>query len=192
MLASRLVGIINNWLASSGAAPAKLLEGVDLELAVARGAAYYGQARQGNGVRIRGGIANAYYVGIESSMPAIPGIEPPMTAICVAPFGMEEGTATEVPGKEFHLRVGEAVKFKFFGSSQRREDEAGEIIEDWEPDELLDLPDIQARLPVEGRQAGDLVKVRLASRVTEIGTLCLEAVATDNDDRWLVEFDVRN
>ena len=48
--------------------------------------------RRGTGVRIRGGTARSYYVAVESSMPAIPGMEPPIQALCVAPFGMEEGS----------------------------------------------------------------------------------------------------
>jgi hypothetical protein len=34
--------------------------------------------------------------------------------------------------------------------------------------------------------------VRLAARVTEVGTLELEAVSRDGDERWKVEFDVRS
>jgi hypothetical protein len=108
---------INDWLYMEGAEPARMLEGADLDLAVARGAAYYGYARRGGGVRIRGGTARSYYVGVESSMPAIPGMEPPIQALCVAPFGMEEGSELELPGQEFGLVVGEPVHFRFFGST---------------------------------------------------------------------------
>ena len=191
-LADRLLSVINNWLQQAGAQSARLLDGADLDLAVARGAAYYGYVRKGHGVRIRGGIANAYYVGIESSMPAVPGMAPPLQALCVAPFGMEEGTATEPSQAEFGLIVGEPVQFRFFGSSVRREDRAGGLLEDWSEGELEELPPIQAELPLEGRRAGELVPVRLAARVTELGTLSLEAIPRDSDQRWKVEFDVRN
>lgn len=191
-LEQRLLSVINGWLEQAGAAPARLLDGADLDLAVARGAAYYGFVRKGNGVRIRGGIANAYYVGIESTMPAVPGMEPPLQALCVAPFGMEEGSASEPGAAEFGLVVGEPVQFRFYGSNVRRDDQAGVLLEDWEPGELEELPPIQATLPVEDRRAGDLVPVRLAARVTELGTLCLEAIPRDGSQRWRVEFDVRN
>lgn len=191
-LAQRLMTVINHWLQQAGAEPARLLAGADLDLAVARGAAYYGFVRKGHGVRIRGGIANAYYVGIESSMPAVPGMEPPLQALCVAPFGMEEGTATEPTMAEFGLIVGEPVQFRFYGSNVRRTDHAGVLLEDWEPGELEELPPIQATLPVENRRAGEFVPVRLAARVTELGTLCLEAIPRDSTQRWRIEFDVRN
>ncbi|CAH8209782.1 molecular chaperone DnaK [Vibrio alginolyticus] len=192
LLADRLFGIINAWLSSANAAHAKRLSGLDLDLAVASGAAYYGAVRRGQGVRIRGGIASSYYVGIESAMPAIPGMAPPMEALCVAPFGMEEGSSTPVPSQEFGLVIGEPVHFQFFGSTVRREDQAGTHLDYWAPDELEELPEIQVTLPIsEGRRQGDVVPVTLASRVTELGTLYLEAIASDNGQKWHVEFDVR-
>lgn len=190
LLAERMLAIINSWLASAGADAAKLLEGADLDLAVATGASYYGHVRRGKGVRIRGGIASGYYVGIESAMPAIPGMAPPVQALCVAPFGMEEGTGVDVPSQEFGLVVGEPVNFRFFGSSTRRDDAAGTLLDYWEPEELQELPALQLSLPAEGRQAGDVVPVRLAARVTEVGTLRLEAIPREGEERWHIEFDV--
>jgi molecular chaperone DnaK (HSP70) len=191
LIAERVISTINNWLVKAGAEPAKLLEGVDLDLAVASGAAYYGYVRGGKGVRIRGGLASAYYVGVESSMPAIPGMEPPLEALCVAPFGMEEGSEASIPNREFGLVVGEPVSFRFFGSTTRREDSCGTLLDYWEPDELEELPEIQATLPLEGRTAGQIVAVKLAARVSEVGTLRLEAIPREGDERWQIEFDVR-
>lgn len=192
LLATRLEDTINEWLIEADAEMAKRLTGVDLDLAVASGAAYYGSVRRGQGVRIRGGIASAYYVGIESAMPAIPGMAPPMEALCVAPFGMEEGSSVDVPSQEFGLIIGQPVNFQFFGSTVRRDDLAGTHLDYWAPEELEELPEIQVTLPVsEGRREGEVVPVTLASRVTELGTLYLEAIAADNGQKWHVEFDVR-
>ncbi|MDR9829048.1 Hsp70 family protein [Vibrio sp. FNV 38] len=192
LLANRLQTTINAWLIDAEAKSAKRLTGVDLDLAVASGASYYGSVRRGQGVRIRGGIASAYYVGIESAMPAIPGMAPPLEALCVAPFGMEEGSSVAVPSQEFGLVIGQPVHFQFFGSTVRREDEAGTHLDHWAPDELEELPEIQATLSAsEGRKEGEVVPVTLASRVTELGTLYLEAIAADNGQKWHVEFDVR-
>ncbi|CCN71161.1 Hsp70 family protein [Vibrio nigripulchritudo] len=192
LLAERLEETINEWLIEADSDYAKRLTGVDLDLAVASGASYYGAVRRGQGVRIRGGIASSYYVGIESAMPAIPGMAPPMEALCVAPFGMEEGSSVQVPSQEFGLIIGQPVNFQFFGSTVRREDEAGTHLDHWAPEELEELPEIQVTLPVsEGRREGEVVPVTLASRVTELGTLYLEAIAADNGQKWHVEFDVR-
>ncbi|WP_186288895.1 Hsp70 family protein [Burkholderia gladioli] len=190
LLTERILAILNGWLAADGAAPARLLGGADLDLAVAR-AAYYGYVKRGRGVRIRGGTARAYYVAIESAMPAIPGMEPPISALCVAPFGMEEGSDAALPEQEFGLVVGEPVQFRFFGSSVRRQDQVGDLLDYWSPEELQELEAIQATLPADGRTPGEVVAVRLHARVTEAGTLELEAVPRGSEARWKVEFDVR-
>jgi len=190
LLAQRIMGTINDWLYMEGSEPARMLGGADLDLAVARGAAYYSYVRRGSGVRIRGGTARAYYVAIESSMPAIPGMEPPIQALCVAPFGMEEGSEIELPNQEFGLVVGEPVQFRFFGSSVRRQDQIGDLLDFWSADELIELNEIQATLSTEGRTVSDVVQVRLHAMATESGTLELQAVANDGQ-RWKVEFDVR-
>jgi len=191
LLADRLLATLASWLAAEGAPPARLLGGADLDLAVARGAAYYGYVRRGRGVRIRGGTARAYYVAVESSMPAVPGMEPPIEALCLAPFGMEEGTEAALPAQEFGLVVGEPVRFRFFGSSVRRTDQVGTLLDMWTVDELQELDEIEATLPAEGRAAGEIVRVRLHARVTEAGTLELEALPVDGTERWKVEFEVR-
>ena len=191
VLAERILGTLNAWLEAEQAAPARLLTGADMDLAVARGAAYYGYVRRGQGVRIRGGTARAYYVAIESSMPAIPGMEPPIQALCIAPFGMEEGTEADLPTQQFGLVVGEPVHLRFFGSSVRRQDTLGTLLEFWQPDELQELGEIQATLPLEGRRAGEVVQVTLRAVATETGTLALTALANQSDERWKIEFDVR-
>jgi Molecular chaperone len=180
VLTQRILNVLNAWLEAEVAPLARLLPGVDLDLAVAKGAAYYGYARRGRGVRIRGGTARTYYVGIESAMPAVPGLEPPIQALCVAPFGMEEGTEADLPPQEFGLVVGEPVQFRFFGSSVRRNDSVGTLLESWAPDELEELPPIEATLPAEDRTPGEIVPVRLHAEVTEVGTLRLEAVPRDD------------
>jgi len=187
----RILEVVNGWLSAEGAPPARLLEGANLDLAVARGAAYYGHVRRGRGVRIRGGTAQSYYVGVESNMPAIPGMEPPISALCLAPFGMEEGTEVALDAQEFGLVVGQPVRLRFFGSSMRRQDAVGSVLDFWGPEELVELQEIEAQLPAEGRTPGEVVPVQLHARVTDIGTLELLAVPVGGAERWKVELDVR-
>ena len=123
--------------------------GTDLDHAVARGAAYYGLVRRGRGIRIRGGTARAYYIGVETAMPAVPGMPPPLKALCVAPLGMEEGTELELPGQEFGLVVGEPAEFRFLGSSSREEDALGTVLERW-GDEVEELAPLVTTLAVAG------------------------------------------
>ena len=191
-LKQRVLDVLNEWLAADGGQPAKELAGAELELAVARGAAYYGWARHGHGLRIRGGTARAYYVGVETSMPAVPGMEPPVKALCVAPFGMEEGTQADVPPQEFGLVVGEPTRFRFFSSSVRRDDLPGALLEDAAGnDELEEVAPIETTLPVHDGDAGKLVPVNLQAAVTEIGTLELRCLEKDGPGKWQLELNVR-
>jgi molecular chaperone DnaK (HSP70) len=191
VLRDKVASVLNQWLSAAGAPSARLLPGADLDLACARGAAYYGYVRRGRGVRIRGGTAKSYYIGVESAAPSVPGIDPPIHALCVAPFGMEEGTSAPTPPQELGLVVGEPVRFKFFESSVRRDDMPGTVLERVIAGELESLREIEATLPAEGRVAGEVVPVRLCASVTEVGTLQIEALPRDGTERWKVELDVR-
>ena len=91
----------------------------------------------------------------------------------------------------FGLVVGEPMHLRFFGSSVRRQDQLGTLLEFWQPDELQELGEIQAILPAEGRQVGEVVQVKLRAVATDTGTLELTAVASQGEERWKVEFDVR-
>ena len=189
LLRDRVIEVLDAWLAEERLPAVQPLSGEDLMHAVARGAAYYGLARRGRGVRIRGGVPRTYYVGIESSMPAVPGIPNPVKALTVAPFGMEEGTSAAIPTQEFGLVVGEPAEFRFFGSSARKNDPIGALIEDV-GDDLEELSPMQVNLEA-ADGAGQLVPVSLETVVTETGVLQLWCVARDAR-RWKLEFNVRS
>jgi hypothetical protein len=192
LLRQRVLDVLNRWLKADSAAPATELAGAELDLAVARGAAYYGWARHGHGLRIRGGTARAYYVGIESAMPAVPGMEPPVRALCVAPFGMEEGTTADIPPQEFGLVVGEPTRFRFFSSSVRREDPVGAMLDDpATSDEFEEVAPIESTLTATKNDAGRLVPVNLQAAVTEIGTLEVRLLEKNGPGRWKLELNVR-
>jgi hypothetical protein len=190
-LSERLMAVLNSWLSAEQAPEARLLIGADLDLAVARGASYYGFVRKGKGVRIKGGTAAAYYVGVESAMPAVPGRPPELEALCIAPFGMEEGTQQELPDDKFGLVIGEPVRFRFFASTTRRDDRVGVRLDHWTDDEISELDEIEITLPEEGFRPGEVVPVHLCAAVTEVGTLELQAVSEKNNSRWKIELDVR-
>jgi hypothetical protein len=192
VLRERVLTVINQWLAAEDAPPARLLESRDLDLAVARGAAFFAYVRKHGGVRIRGGTSHSYYVGVERSMPAIPGMEPELHALCVVPFGLEEGSEPVSAPQEFGLVVGEPVRFRFFGSGVRRDDQVGDLLEEWPADELEELEEIQANLPAEGRKRGEVVPVRLQASVSEVGTLELTAIPLAGEgEPWQVSFNTR-
>jgi len=191
VLRERVVEVLNGWLRQEGfeaLGAQQILEAPDLEHAVARGAAYYGKARRGRGVRIRSGASRTYYIGVESTMPAVPGMPAPLKALCVVPFGMEEGTDAAIPDREFGLVVGEPAEFRFLSSSVRKQDKIGTLLEDW-GDDIEERGPLQVTLKLDG-QLGKIVPVRLETRVTELGTLEVWCVSRDGQ-RWKLELNIR-
>ncbi len=182
----RLTTALNGWAAESGGPPVETLGGEDLMHAVARGAVYYGLARDGKGIRIRGGLPRTYYVGVESSLPAVPGMPAPLKFLTVAPFGMEEGTDVKIPDREFGLIVGEPAEFRLFSSTVRRNDAAGSMLDEASPD-LVELSPMDVSLDADG---GGVTPVSFETVVTETGMLQLWCVARDGR-RWKLEFNVR-
>ncbi|HEU0037526.1 MAG TPA: Hsp70 family protein, partial [Kofleriaceae bacterium] len=186
-LQDRIVELLRTWSGRD----VRVLAGADLDLAVALGAAHYGQVRAGKGIRIRGGTARAYYIGIESAMPAIPGFAPPVKALCVAPQGLEEGSAVTLPDDELGVVVGELSTFRFFAAATRKEDTAGTLL-DADADGLVELDPVEKLVEAEAEhKPGDFVPVRLEALVTEVGTLELWCVARDGSGRWKLEYSVR-
>jgi molecular chaperone DnaK (HSP70) len=184
----RILSSLNSWLSAEGMPPIKPLSGEDLMHAVSRGAAYYGLARRGRGVRIRGGVPRTYYVGVESAMPSIPGFPAPLKALTVVPFGMEEGTDRVIPNREFGLIVGQPAEFRFFTSAVRKNDDPGHLIEDF-GDDLEELSPMEVSFG-SGESSSEVVPVSFETIVTETGMLQLWCVARDGR-RWKLEFNVR-
>lgn len=194
-LRNQVLQLLQNW--SQG--EVRELEAVDLDRSVGLGAAYYGMARKGRGIRIRAGASRTYYIGVESSMPAVPGIPTPVNALCVVPFGMEEGTSADIRQQEFGLVLGETAVFQLLASNTRKTDEVGEVVEDWN-DELDEVVQMETLLPqptnrddeeAETPTGSTIIPVWLQSKVTEIGTLELWCVARNSEQRWKLEFNIR-
>jgi molecular chaperone DnaK (HSP70) len=186
---ARVLELLASW---NGGRAVRELEGFQPDLAVAQGAAVYGRQRAtGKGIRIKAGVARSYYLGLESSMPAVPGFRPPVKALCVVPQGMEEGTTLLIEGSEFGLMTGQAADFRFFSSAVRSGDTPGQIVADAER-QLEETSLLEVELPpLPDMPAGQAVPVRIESVVTEVGTLELWMKHVNSDRRWNVEFQVR-
>jgi molecular chaperone DnaK (HSP70) len=190
VLRQRLLDVMGEWF--GGPSGPRLLEGEhDLDHAVARGAAYYGWTKQRGGMRIRGGTARGYYVGIETAGLAVPGAPRPLRALCVVPIGMEEGAETDVPSDEIGLVVGEPAHFRFFSSSVRKNDRPGELLAAWTPEELSETDSLETVLPPDESIDEPYVPVHFQTRITELGVLELWCVSTTSSKRWKLEFSVR-
>ena len=119
-------------------------------------------------------------------MPAVPGMKPPLKALTVVPFGMEEGGGHQIGDRRFALRIGARAQFRQFQSTERKQDVPGEMLEEITP-EMEELTPVEVSLP---GNPGETVAVTLESRVTETGMLELWFVASDGR-RWKLEFNVR-
>ena len=188
-LRNRVMTILSSWTENGQAAHVREIDTGDFDLSVARGAAYYGRAAKGDGIRIRGGLGSSYYLAVEAAMPAVPGIVLPTRALCIAPFGMEEGTGAENRARLFNLVVGETVRFNIMTSTTRNQDQLGEIVDNWEYEDIRDLTTIETRL--EGDDDHAVIPVTFEVRLTEVGTLEFWACARDSDQRWKLELNVR-
>jgi molecular chaperone DnaK (HSP70) len=188
-LQERVALLVGAWTGKAQ----KRLASQSLDLAVALGASYAGQARAGRGIRIRGGTAHAYYVGVEAAAPAVPGFAPKVAAVCLVPFGLEEGSTVELPALEVGAVVGEKTRFRFFASEVRRDDQPGAVVDDPEwSEELRELPAVEALLPAGEKAGGAVLPVGLRAHVTEVGTLELQLVSREQPPRtFKLEFSVR-
>jgi len=186
-LRGRILELLTAW---NGEAAVVELPESDFDLAVAKGAAVYARTRlMGEGIRIKAGTARSYYIGMESSMPAVPGVMPPLKAICVVPQGMEEGSEENLPGQDFGLITGELVEFRFFSSTVRAGDQVGDMAD--ADEDLEETSSLQVTLPpLEGQEA-TMVPVTLHSVVTELGTLELWMRHEPSGQQWKLEFNVR-
>ncbi len=188
-LRRRVVDLLTAW---NDGETVRELEGAEHDLAVARGAAVYGRTRaSGKGIRVKAGAARSYYIGLETSMPAVPGFVPPVKGLCVVPQGMEEGSEILLEGQRFGLVVGEPAEFRFFASEVRSGDHPGDTVASAERElEETGLLEVQLA-PVEGFPAGQAVPVQIDAVITELGTLELWMKHETSDRRWKVEFTVR-
>lgn len=183
----RLEQVIGKWCDQTP----KTLGGVDdLDTAVAIGAAFYAHTKSSGGIRIRGGTARSYYVGIETAGLAIPGVPRPLRAVCVAPRGMEEGSEMQVPSQSVGVVVGRPARFRFFASTSR-EDRVGEAIDRPPTDDLYEAEPITVSLSSESADGQSFVPVQFVSRITELGMFELWCHSTAGDERWKMEFNAR-
>ncbi|TWT32323.1 Chaperone protein DnaK [Posidoniimonas corsicana] len=190
-LRSLVLGALRDW-SPAGHTVAELPGQHDLAYAVARGAAFYGWTKHHGGMRIRGGTARSYYVGVETAGLAIPGVPRPLRALCVVPFGMEEGTEAEVPSGEIGLVLGEPAHFRFFSSAVRPQDQPGDVLPHIDEDQLAETDSLETALEADGDDQDTYVPVRFESRITELGVFELWCVSTTSDRRWKLEFSIRD
>ena len=193
-LRQRLMELLKNWAEELQQSVPEELPHPEFDLAVSRGAVYYGLVRNGTGIRIRSGTSRTFFIGVEQALPAVPGVPAPLEAVCVAPFGMEEGSEQTLTERKFALTLGQKATFRFFSRTaptlaDGTEVSLGSTVKRWRQ-ELTELHPIEAILDA-GTEGSRHLPVTLQAKVTELGVLELWCVS-DEGERWKLEFDLRN
>jgi molecular chaperone DnaK (HSP70) len=181
----RIVEVITAWFADdSGPAYApRVLTNISLDLAVAQGAAYYGVVRRGEGIRIGGGTARSFYVGLDTS-------EAERPWLCAVPRDSQEGEEIAIAGHDFDLLMGQPVVFPLASSSVRPDDKPGDLVRA-DPDSIRELPPLQSLMRVSRKAKAERAPVSLAARVTEVGTIELWCQSRTDDRRWRLQIQLR-
>jgi len=187
----RLVDVVSAWFREDGTDSGwmpTVLVGDRLDLAVARGAAYYGMARRGEGVRITADLARSYFMGVEGGPAEAAG---GATAVCLVPASTEPGHTIELTGRRFELTVSQPVEFPLYVSSTRLTDRPGDLVP-VDHEQMTPLAPIRTVLHARNQRDTVAVAVVPHARLSEIGTLELWCSQTDRNRSWRMEFDIRS
>jgi molecular chaperone DnaK (HSP70) len=183
ILQERVAEVVGKWYDRRP----EILENSELDLAVARGAAYYSYVRStGSGVLVRGGLPRTYFIGLGDAQ------DGKFSAVCLVPRGAEEGAAIEIDNDALQLVANRPVSFRLYSSLTRAEDKLGDVVEFASND-----PDLHKHAPLHavirfGKKAEErLIPVKLGARLTEIGTLESWCESKISDNRWRLEFELR-
>lgn len=205
LLQRRLIQSIENWYRGDDPVWSPIvLENERLDLAVARGAAYYGMVRRGEGVRIAAGLARTYYIGVDAAGSSADlsnqesGIATtenqqtgPLAAMCLLPAGIEPGQEIDLTQNQFQLLVSQPIEFPLYVSSTRLTDRPGEVIT-VDPEQIRALPPIRTVLKSGKSKDAAKITVILKAKLTEIGTLDLWCSEVGGKRSWKLLFDVRS
>ena len=212
-LRRRVVEVLQRWFRTpqSPQWSPRVLAGDRLDLAVARGAAYYGLVRRGQGVRIGSGLPRSYYIVVGGSLSRAtevtsseetPAVESPAAsevsrsaaagdmALCVVPAGLEPGDQVCVEEPRLELVLSQPVEFPLYVSTVRTTDRPGQLVP-VVPEQLTPLVPLRTVLKTRKRESSASVSVRLFARLTEIGTLDLWCAECKGKNTWKLQFDIR-
>ncbi|HEX8144720.1 MAG TPA: Hsp70 family protein [Pyrinomonadaceae bacterium] len=184
----RILAAIAGWFSAQGESwQPKVLNNKAAESAVAIGAAYYAQVKRGGGLRISGGSARGYYIGVQQA--AGQGGDGRVTAVCVLPRGTEEGSKIELAEREFTVLTNRPVSFTLY-STTTRQDAQGAVIT-FDEDEAHKHAPLITVLRYGKRSRHIELDVRLRLYFTEVGTLELWCEAPKTGHRWRLQFQLR-
>ncbi|WED20554.1 hsp70 family protein [Vibrio sp. JC009] len=190
LVTERVTKLLSGWNNN----PVSVLSNPHPDLSVALGAVAFAKARRGAQLKIGGGSARSYLL----HLPEKKGLG---NALCLLAKGTEEGQEIRLSGRKFSLTLGEPVRFSILTSTHDKltDDKAALNGALYKVDADLFTPLPPYITTLEGSSNGELhanqkerVEVQLACKLSEVGTLQIECVSTEDEaQRWAVEFEVR-
>ncbi|NIY86170.1 Hsp70 family protein [Vibrio campbellii] len=190
LVTERVTTLLSDWRG----APVTVLDNPHPDWSVALGAVAFGKARRGAQLKIGGGAARSYFLHLQEKNKM-------GKALCLLAKGTEEGHEIRLSGRRFSLTLGEPVRFNLLTSTHdtltNNTAIQNGVMVDVDPDLFAPLPPYITTLEGEGAELQanqkERVEVQLACQFTEVGTLKMECVSTEDDNkRWELEFEVRN
>ncbi len=186
----RIVSAMARWFPEQGKRwRAKVLNNEAPESAVAVGAAYYSQVQRGGGLRISGGSARGYYIGVQQPGQSGGAAGQRVTAVCVLPRGTDEGARLELAEREFIVLTNRPVAFTLY-STTTRHDALGTVVTFHEEEMHRHAP-LNTVLRYGKRSRHVELDVRLRADFTEVGALELWCEAPQTNHRWRLQFQLR-
>lgn len=177
LLQDRLRSQLEHWSEDT----VEIFENGHPDLAVARGAVASGLARRGEHIKIGAGSARSYFLVLEDQD----------QGICLLPSGSKENSSIKLD-HQFLLKVGAPVQFNLASSTIDQRFEPGQVVQFTDREQFPPLPPLAAVMKKRGKMKASQVEVELASELTDIGTLAVECVSTEDcNRRWLLDFNLR-
>jgi len=177
--------------------PPEVLENAELDLSVARGAAYFGKLVHLEARRIEARAPRAVFLethreaghgksGAEAKRRSL---------VCILPHGAPSGEVFELSGLDLKLRINRPVRFQIHTSTRHGANKAGDVV-DFDPELFHALPPLETIATVAQPARGELprtIPVTLNAKVNELGLLQVScrSLAPGVRQRWPLEFALR-
>ncbi len=188
LIQDRIIHALSHWFKASDREIPRIMNNPYPELAVARGAAYYGLVKIGEGVRVGSGSPRGYYLGVPPAE-TVESESGKKCAICLVERGLEEGSAIALKDRNFDVLVNQPVQFDIYSSSYRSGDHCGDVVE--VDDSFTLLPSIRTVIQFGNKKGKTSLPVQVEAEYTEVGTLALWCRAFSSPHRWKLQFELR-
>ncbi len=187
LVRERIIDAMTGWFREKGVnQELKVLQNDIPETAVAVGAAYYGHVRRSGGLRIHGGSARAYYMGVQTG-DAQP--DDQIQAVCVLPRGTEEGTTLDLANRAFTVLTNQPVTFTLYSSIVRQDAHADVVT--LRAEEVHRHAPLIAELRFGKKSRKVALPVQLSAHYSEVGTLEIWCESQTTEHRWRLQFQLR-